>query len=706
MAAAGSVPARFAHHVRFAPSPPLDTCVAPAPLWGSRAGGWTPPRSAAAFTPRNHACLHHALARLPGQGGWPVVRASPVSPGIRERPFASVTSPHGIPLARTADSLVRVSRRVESAPNTVARHRGTSTAATTSPGTRPGTAGARVRARAPAPPPGCHPVTGPALGGARGGEPPAPAGGAGTVQAGRGPCPPPPLEGGGGDRRIRGRVGHVSASAAASGTALALFSRETKKSPAVGGTPGGGPGWESGQHTRGAAPSRAHSLGSASIPVSCTPLLRGSRTDHSPTRTLPPRGTESSGPGPHWASSRSPGRRRGHPAPGGPRPPPPPRRARPQGGGGVAPGAQTAAGRRPVFHAGATSPPQRGVARWDVRSPFWPAPVSGTLNSLCRVLFTVRSLYLCAIGLVPVFEPCEGWTSPFKLQFQAALLAGERGATLSNACRTEHGPTAGLSPGVANHSRPICQWEGNPAVLASKTASARSIPASQHPASPPVGAAHTPLSRLHGGRRPLGDGSHRAPLHSPLLGQSPLLLVPPPTDMLKLGGCLWAPSGGPACPQAPCSTHGHGRCPHFCHWTSICHGELTLLPVTAPPVPSPVPSHRGPAHHRGYKHSLAWTPGRASSWAADGLGHGEVRAGRTGGRRHRESAHLHGGPRASPKPPPHPAPPLQGRGGGVMARAANGTGRTCGTGTALDRTNRTFRKLFRVGARGLPRWQG
>ena len=197
MAAAGSVPARFAHHVRFAPSPPLDTCVAPAPLWGSRAGGWTPPRSAAAFTPRNHACLHHALARLPGQGGWPVVRASPVSPGIRERPFASVTSPHGIPLARTADSLVRVSRRVESAPNTVARHRGTSTAATTSPGTRPGTAGARVRARAPAPPPGCHPVTGPALGGARGGEPPAPAGGAGTVQAGRGPCPPPPLEGGG-----------------------------------------------------------------------------------------------------------------------------------------------------------------------------------------------------------------------------------------------------------------------------------------------------------------------------------------------------------------------------------------------------------------------------------------------------------------------------------------------------------------------------
>jgi hypothetical protein len=587
VAAAGSVPARFAHPVRFAPSPPLDTCVAPAPLWGSRAGGWTPPRSAAAFTPRNHACLHHALARLPGQGGWPVVRASPVSPGIRERPFASVTSPHGIPLARTADSLVRVSRRVESAPNTVARHRGTSTAATTSPGTRPGTAGARVRSRAPAPPPGCHPVTGPALGGARGGEPPAPAGGAGTVQAGRGPCPPPsspPGKGGKGgedDRRIRGRVGHVSASAAASGTALALFSRETKKSPAVGGTPGGGPGWESGQHTRGPAPPAHTRWGQPrfqSVARRCSGglapiILRLAHCRHGERRALVPVRT---------------GLHRGRlvaVAAARPRVGPPP----PQEGGGC-PGNTDRRGWRPVSHAGATSPPQRGVARWDVRSPFWPAPVSGTLNSLCRVLFTVRSLYLCAIGLVPVFEPCEGWTSPFKLQFQAALLAGERGATLSNACRTEHGPTAGLSPGVANHSRPIWQWEGNPAVLASKTASARSIPASQHPASPPVGAAHTPLSRLHGGRRPLGDGSHRAPLHSPLLGQSPLLLVPPPTDMLKLGGCLWAPSGGPACPQAPCSTARSRPLPPFLPLdVSLCHGDVTLPPVTALPFPRRCP---------------------------------------------------------------------------------------------------------------------
>lgn len=72
-------------------------------------------------------------------------------------------------------------------------------------------------------------------------------------------------------------------------------------------------------------------------------------------------------------------------------------------------------------------PPNR-IQRWDGHSPTLPAPASGTLNSLCRVLFTVRSLYLCAIGLVPVFEPCEGWTSQFKLQFQEDLLAGERAA--------------------------------------------------------------------------------------------------------------------------------------------------------------------------------------------------------------------------------------------------------------------------------------
>lgn len=43
----------------------------------------------------------------------------------------------------------------------------------------------------------------------------------------------------------------------------------------------------------------------------------------------------------------------------------------------------------------------------------WPAIASRTFNSLCRVLFTVRSLYLCTIGPVTVFSLWED-TPPFR----------------------------------------------------------------------------------------------------------------------------------------------------------------------------------------------------------------------------------------------------------------------------------------------------
>jgi len=46
-----------------------------------------------------------------------------------------------------------------------------------------------------------------------------------------------------------------------------------------------------------------------------------------------------------------------------------------------------------------------------VRLPSVPSAASGTLSSLCRVLCTLRSLYLCTIGLVSIFKPCEGYTS-------------------------------------------------------------------------------------------------------------------------------------------------------------------------------------------------------------------------------------------------------------------------------------------------------
>jgi len=130
------------------------------------------------------------------------------------------------------------------------------------------------------------------------------------------------------------------------------------------------------------------------------------------------RGVESSCQGPHWASSRLPGRCRRHASP---------RTPRKAGHGGRRGGGRVPEGRQP-------SPPiwprpcrRDGDRRRDGHPPSRPAAASGTLNSLCRVLCTVRSLYLYAIGLGPVSGPCEGWTSRFKLQFQEALLAGERG---------------------------------------------------------------------------------------------------------------------------------------------------------------------------------------------------------------------------------------------------------------------------------------
>lgn len=42
--------------------------------------------------------------------------------------------------------------------------------------------------------------------------------------------------------------------------------------------------------------------------------------------------------------------------------------------------------------------------------PLLPPVASSAFNSLCKVLFTIRSLYLCAIGFAIVF--CLGWDTP------------------------------------------------------------------------------------------------------------------------------------------------------------------------------------------------------------------------------------------------------------------------------------------------------
>lgn len=51
-----------------------------------------------------------------------------------------------------------------------------------------------------------------------------------------------------------------------------------------------------------------------------------------------------------------------------------------------------------------------------------PVAASGTFSSLYRVLCTLRSLYLCTIGLIAGIQPYEGHTSQFELQSQGALL--------------------------------------------------------------------------------------------------------------------------------------------------------------------------------------------------------------------------------------------------------------------------------------------
>jgi len=63
---------------------------------------------------------------------------------------------------------------------------------------------------------------------------------------------------------------------------------------------------------------------------------------------------------------------------------------------------------------------------WSVTHPHDTQPLQVLLNSLYKVLCTVRSIYLCSISLMSVFVPREGHTSLFKLQFQEALLADKR----------------------------------------------------------------------------------------------------------------------------------------------------------------------------------------------------------------------------------------------------------------------------------------
>ena len=75
--------------------------------------------------------------------------------------------------------------------------------------------------------------------------------------------------------------------------------------------------------------------------------------------------------------------------------------------------------------------PYVDALRSETRQPIHLTTASGTLSSPCRVLCTLRSIYFCAIGLVPVFSlsrdtPCISSFNPKKLYSRVHTLCDYR----------------------------------------------------------------------------------------------------------------------------------------------------------------------------------------------------------------------------------------------------------------------------------------
>ena len=144
---------------------------------------------------------------------------------------------------------------------------------------------------------------------------------------------------------------------------------------------------------------------------------------------------------------------------------------------------------------------------WSQTLPFQQFHV--LFNPLFKVLFIFRSLYLCAIGLWPVFSfrrnlPPALSSIPKLLDSSKVLY---RGATSNR---------TGLSPSMAPRSRGL------------RRRLAKSI-----------------LYRLQLGPWGPDFKSELLPLHSPLLGQSLLVSFPPLIDMLKFSGYSYLIRGQP-----------------------------------------------------------------------------------------------------------------------------------------------------------------
>jgi hypothetical protein len=145
---------------------------------------------------------------------------------------------------------------------------------------------------------------------------------------------------------------------------------------------------------------------------------------------------------------------------------------------------------------------------WPRALPLWQFHV--LFNPIFKVLFIFRSLYLCAIGLWPVFSLRRSIPPTLRSIPKLRDSSKERHTGLA-ADRT------GLSPSTASRSRELGRRR-----------------------------ARRFLCRLQlGPHRGPDSKSGLLPLHSPLLGQSQLLSFPPLTDMLKFSGYPYPIRGRP-----------------------------------------------------------------------------------------------------------------------------------------------------------------
>jgi hypothetical protein len=137
---------------------------------------------------------------------------------------------------------------------------------------------------------------------------------------------------------------------------------------------------------------------------------------------------------------------------------------------------------------------------WSQALPFQQFHV--LFNSIFKVLFIFRSLYLCAIGLPPIFS--FRWNLPPILSCIPKQLDSSKALHMER----DSQPSTGFSPSVTS-----CSKEH------------RLAPKPKMPLQITTRASKTPALKFE-----------LLPLHSPLLRQSLLVYFPPLIDMLKFSG--------------------------------------------------------------------------------------------------------------------------------------------------------------------------